>query len=698
MKFEQLTNSDSKNASGLSLQNRDPLLQPLRIRHVEFRNRIMSTSHACGLQNSEGYPGDVYQAYHTEKAKGGLALSMFGGSSNVAPDSPNVFGQLYVGNDGVIPYLQDFSNKVHDAGAKIMCQITHLGRRGESYADRVLPTIAPSMVRETLHRSFPKAMDKHDIKRVVNEFAEAAWRCKMGGLDGIETLAGAHLIGQFISPVTNHRTDNYGGSLENRCRFGLQVLEAIRKRVGDNFLIGLRFHINEAHAEGLNAEQSLEIAHHFEKAGVLDFFNANYGRMDTYISLAEHNMPGMASPLAPWLALAGDFKQAVSLPVFHAARITDLATARYSIESGLLDMVAMTRAHIADPHLVNKLTAGQEHRIRPCVGATHCMGSSTRPSCLHNPVTGRETVLSQTVRPLKPQELKHRIVIVGGGPAGLEAARIASSRGHQVTLLEAESSLGGQVQLALKASWRQDLSGIVDWRVSELQELNVDIRLNCYADIQQVLNLKPTVVVIATGGIPDTQWIKGEEHITTAWDILSGQVPAAETALVYDGTGRHVAATAAETLLGKGSEVELVSIDDHFGMELVYSEQTVWRKRCYELALPMTFNLRLVSVEQCNNRLKVLFNNELTNEVVCKMTDQLVVEHGTTPADDLYLQLQPLALNEGVTDLDAFVKGSAQPFSNGGDNGFVLYRIGDAVSSRNIHTAILDANRLMASM
>ena len=743
----------------MSRQSKDPLLQPLRIRHVEFRNRVMSTSHACGLEEGR-YPQQRYQAYHEEKAKGGLALTMFGGSSNVSPDSPNVFGQIYVGDDGVIPHLQTFSGKVHDAGARIMCQITHLGRRGESFSDRVLPTIGPSMVRETLHRSFPKAMDKFDIRRVIGEYADAAWRCKEGGLDGIETLAGGHLIGQFLSPVTNLRTDEYGGSSENRCRFGLEVLDAIRERVGDDFLVGLRFHVDEGHAEGLDSEQSLEIAQRFEAAGFLDFFNANYGRMDTMVGLAEHNMPGMAAPLAPWLAKAGAFKKSVSLPVFHAARITDLETARYAVESGLLDMVAMTRAHIADPHIVRKLESGEAHRIRPCVGATHCMGSSTRPSCLHNPVTGRETVLSHKIVPLHAGQRQKRVVVVGGGPAGLEAARIASERNHSVILLEAETQLGGQVQLALKASWRRDLAGVIDWRVAELESLGTDIRLNCLADKERVLDLDPDVVIIATGGVPDTGWIQGEELVTTAWDILSGQVPAAESTIVYDGTGRHVAPTVAEKLISSGSKVEMISIDDHFGMELAYAEQTIWRKRCYEIDLPMTFNRRLVSVERENNQLQVTFKNELTGDLTIHTTDQFVVEHGTTPADDLFLDLQPLATNKGITNINAWTTATPQPpghpesietpghpesietpghpesketpghpdingtgnqtsehsqigrkptsghpdLAQGGKRfsaaarSFHLYRIGDAISSRNIHTAILDAHRLMAKL
>ena len=239
--------------------SKDPLLQPLRIKHLTLKNRIMSTSHACGLEEG-GMPTEAYQAYHEEKAKGGLALTMFGGSSNVAPDSPNVFRQLNVGVDEIIPHLQRFSARIHRHGAALMCQITHLGRRGESYAQDWLPTIAPSPVRETLHRAVPKEMDAHDIARVVAAFGDAAWRCKEGGLDGVETLAGAHLIGQFLSPATNRRGDGFGGSLENRCRFGLMVFEEMRRRIGDDFLLGFRFVVDEGHEAGLCFEDCLAIA------------------------------------------------------------------------------------------------------------------------------------------------------------------------------------------------------------------------------------------------------------------------------------------------------------------------------------------------------------------------------------------------------------------------------------------------------
>lgn len=239
-------------------------------------------------------------------------------------------------------------------------------------------------------------MDEHDIARVVAAYAAAARRCKEGGLDGIETLTGGHLIGQFLSPVTNRRTDRFGGSLENRCRFGLMVHRAIREAVGDGFLVGMRFVVDEGPGGGLDAETCTRIARIFEAEGAVDFFNAIYGRMDTERALVRDNMPGMDSPLALWVQPVGAFRREVGVPVFHAARISDIPFARHAIAEGMVDMVGVTRAHIADPHLVGKLAEGHEARIRPCVGATHCI-SQHRPACLHSPATGREDTLPHRV-------------------------------------------------------------------------------------------------------------------------------------------------------------------------------------------------------------------------------------------------------------------------------------------------------------
>ena len=666
---------------------RDPLLAPLQIRHLTLKNRIMSTSHACGLE-AGGMPTEAYQRYHLEKARGGLALSMFGGSSNVDIDSPNIFRQLNVGTDAIIPHLQQFSERMHAEGAALMCQISHLGRRGDPYAGAWVTTMAPSPLRETLHRSIPKEMDEHDIARVIAAYAEAARRCKEGGLDGIETLAGGHLIGQFLSPRTNRRQDRFGGSLENRCRFPLMVHEAIRRAVGDDFLIGMRFAVDEGPDGALNADEAIQAALILKEAGAVDFFNAIYGSMDTLRALVVENMPGIGSPIAPWVEAVGRFRAEVSLPVFHAARIADVASARHAIAEGKVDMAGMTRAQIADPHLVRKIIEGREEQIRPCIGATHCQ-SQYRPSCLHNPVTGREMALRHQVP--KAEGPARSVVVVGGGPAGLEAARVAAERGHRVTLHEAASDLGGQVRLAATGSWRRDLMGLIEWRVAELERLGVTVHTNSYVEANDITQMQPDVVIMANGGLPQVDLEEGSDHANATWDLLAGQQKLTGDVLVFDGTGRHPAPLAAESIAAGGANVTYFSIDQVLAEELTYSERLRWKQRFLALKIRPTFESRLVSVRPFNNRLEARVMNELTREVTTLHIDHVVVEQGSIPMTEDFEALRQAASNQGVTDLHALVAVQPQPKQAAG---YELHRIGDAVSSRNIQAALLDAVRI----
>ncbi len=520
----------------------------------------------------------------------------------------------------------------------------------------------------------------------------AACRCKQGGLDGIETLAAAHLIGQFLSPLTNRRTDRFGGSLENRCRFGIMVHEEMRRRVGDEFLLGMRFVVDEG-PDGLTAEDCIEAALILMKSGGIDFFNAIYGRMDTERALARDNMPGMDSPIAPWIAKVGPFRRAVGIPVFHAARITDLASARYAISEGLIDMAGMTRAHIADPHIVHKLKEGREVEIRPCVGATHCM-SSARPACLHNAATGREMHLPHRAEP--SSRAPRKVVVIGGGPAGLEAARVCAERGHDVVLYEAAAELGGQVLIAACGSWRKDLKGIVDWRVTELERFKVRCRLNHYAEPQDVLAERPDVVIVATGGLPDLDWIEGAKFCTSAWDALSGAAPLRDEVFVYDGTGRHPAALCVEKAAAEGRLVTFASIDGQLAPELTYAERVAWKSRFYELGITGLYDQRLMRVEPEGNGLAITLVNEVTLTKQTLSAAQVIVEHGTVPADEVYQVLRSHASNDGVSDIDALVTGRPQPLTLNPRGTFELHRIGDAVASRNIHAAVLDALRLCA--
>ena len=363
--------------------SRDPLLQPFQLRGLTLRNRLMSTAHEPAY-TEDGMPKKRYRLYHAEKAKGGIALTMIGGSSVVAHDSPQAFGNILLYKDECVRWLKELADDVHDKGAAVMIQITHLGRRTSWSKDDWLPVIAPSPIREPAHRAFPKAMEDWDFARVIAAYADAAERVKAGGLDGLEFECYGHLIDQFWSPATNKRDDEYGGSIDNRLRFGMAVFEAVRRRVGPDFLLGARLVCDEDWERGLSREEGMAIARRLTRSGLIDFLNVIRGHIDTEEGLSRV-IPGMGERSAPHLDFAGEVRAETRLPTFHAARIQDVATARHAIESGKLDMVGMTRAHLADPHIALKVAEGREAEIRPCVGMGYCIDFDLfRPGGLHS--------------------------------------------------------------------------------------------------------------------------------------------------------------------------------------------------------------------------------------------------------------------------------------------------------------------------
>jgi NADPH-dependent 2,4-dienoyl-CoA reductase/sulfur reductase-like enzyme len=528
----------------------------------------------------------------------------------------------------------------------------------------------------------------------VKAYGAAARRCKEGGLDGLETVTGGHLIGQFLSPRTNLRADRFGGSTENRARFALMAHEEIRRQVGDDMVVGIRFVVDEGIDDGIGFDECLAIARILERSGLFDFFNCIFGRMDTDVALAEHNMPGMSQPIAPFLKPVGAFKRETRLPVFHAARIPDIATARHAIAENLLDMVAMTRAHFADPQIVNKLKRGEEDRIRPCVGASFCMYKKV--GCIHNPATGREEILPQIVpRSATPGR---KVVVVGGGPGGLEAARVSAERGHKVVLFEAAGKLGGQLLTAVRATWRKDLIAIVDWREAELARLGVEVRLNAFAETGDVLRERPDAVIVATGGIPDTEWLDGAEHCVSAWDVLSDANRAKDDVIVYDGTGRHEAVSCALHLAEHGSHVKFVTIDNLVALEMGYHERVIYRKRFALNNVEVTTDNQLIRVRASGNRLVATFRHELTGKEMELAASQVVLEHGTVPVDDVYQALRGQSANNGVTDIGELLRARPQLGGRPPEGRFELHRIGDAVASRNVHGAIYDALRLCMTL
>ncbi|MBZ9694420.1 MULTISPECIES: FAD-dependent oxidoreductase [unclassified Mesorhizobium] len=676
------------------MTSNDPLLQPYQLKHLTLKNRVMSTSHEPAY-SEDGMPKERYRLYHAEKAKGGMALTMTAGSAIVSRDSPAAFGNLHVYDDRIVPWLAELTDACHEHDCKVMIQITHLGRRtGWNKADW-LPVLSASPVREPAHRAFPKTIEDWDIERIVADYASAAQRCQAAGLDGIEFESYGHLMDGFWSPATNHRDDEYGGSLDNRLRFTNMVLDAVRAAVGEKFVVGIRMVADEDFDKGLSKEEGVEIARRLAGSGKLDFLNIIRGSIETDAALTKViPVTGMRS--SPHLDFAGEVRAATKFPTFHAARISDVATARHAIATGKLDMVGMTRAHIADPHIIKKVMEGREHEIRPCVGATYCLDriyEGGEALCVHNAATGREADIPHVI--VKTEGPKRKVVVVGAGAGGLEAARVAAERGHQVTILEASSQAGGQVRLATQNPRRKELIGIIDWRLAELDRLGVEIRYDTWAEQDDVLALAPDVVVIATGGLPQNPPLaSGDNLVTSSWDIMAGSVKSAENVLLYDDNGGHQGMGAAELIANSGSKLELVSPERFFAPEMGGMNHVPYVRAFQEKGVTVTINTRLRSVRREGNQLIA----ELASDFADgwrgeRRVDQVVVEHGTAPLDDLYLSLKPLSKNGGAVDYERLVNGGDIFPKRNADGGFVLLRIGDAVASRNIHAAIYDGIR-----
>ena len=671
----------------------DPLLQPYQLKHLTLRNRIMTTSHEPAYPE-DGMPKDRYRLYHLERAKAGVALTMTAGSAAVSKDSPPVFNNILAYKDEVVPWMKRLTDDCHEAGAAVMIQLTHLGRRTRWDKGDWLPVVAAGKSREPSHRAFPKVIEDWDIARIITDYADAAERMQAAGLDGVEFECYGHLMDQFMSPLTNELDAPYGGSLENRARFAMEVLAACRKRVGENFLLGMRYTADEAETGGIDADEGVAIGKKFRDSGLVDFLNIIKGRIFTDPAMTDV-IPIQGMKSAPHLDFAGRIRAEVGLPTFHAARIPDVATARYAVASGQLDMVGMTRAHMADPHVVRKIIEGREADIRPCVGATYCLDRIYQGGmalCIHNPATGREETMPHDIT---PATTKRRVVIGGAGPAGLEAARVAAERGHKVTVFEAAAQPGGQVRLTAQTKRRAEMIGIIDWRMAQCAAHGVEFRFNTWAEPADVLACAPDVVIIATGGMPEKDILQfGNDLTVSAWDILSGDVKPGTNVLLYDDAGDHAALQAAQTLTESGARVEIMTPDRTFAPDVMAMNLVPYMRALQDKDVTFTVTYRLTGVERTGNQIKATVGSDYMPLAKTATYDQIVVNHGTQPLADLYFDLKPQSQNQGAVDYEALIAGQPQTL-NGGPAGFQLFRIGDAVEARNTHAAIYDALRLL---
>ncbi len=672
----------------------DPLLQPYQLKHLTLKNRIMITAHEPAYPE-DGMPKERYRAYHVERARAGVALTMTAGSASVARDSPPVFNNILAWKDEVVGWMKQLTDECHDHGAAVMIQLTHLGRRTRWDKADWLPVVAPSHEREASHRAFPKRMEDWDISRIIKDFADAAERMKAAGVDGIELEAYGHLLEQFWSPLTNDLEAPYGGSLDNRLQFTFDVLRAIRERCGQDFIVGLRYTGDQDLTGGMTAAEGMAVSHRLKDSGLVDFLNVVKGHIDTDPGLTDL-IPIQGMRNAPHLDFAGEIRKATGFPTFHAAKIPDVATARHAIASGKLDMVGMTRAHMADPHIVRKIVEGREADIRPCVGANYCLDRIYQGGmalCLHNPATGRELTEPQTI---PAATVKKRITIIGAGPAGMEAARVAAERGHSVTVFEAADQAGGQIRLTAQDERRREMISIIGWRMEQCEKHGVEFRFNTFAEAEDVLATQPDAVIIASGGLPHTEVLAaGNDLVCSTWDILSGDVKPARDVLIFDDAGDHAGLQAADLISAQGGKVEIVTPDRSFAPEVMAMNLVPYMRNLQGRDTTFTVTWRLLEVAREGNQLRAKLGSDYGGFTRERLVDQVVVNHGTRPLDELYFALKPLSTNQGAVDYEALATGGLQPENAAS---FALYRIGDAVSARNTHAAIYDALRIVKDL
>lgn len=571
------------------------LFSPLPLGGRTAPNRIVSSSHSAGFTR-DGVLSRRYVDYHVRKAEGGVGLLMTFGSASVHPRSAASYGSVSLWDPRNDDLLRALAERAHEHGSLVMSQATHMGRRGSSQVSGVALG-APADRPEGVHREIPHVLTTTEVEELVDAFAHAARRLHRFGWDGIEiTSFGGHLIEQFWSPRINTRTDKYGGSAENRMRFGVEVLQAVSSAVPDDFVVGFRMTGDpRSDALGLDTDDMLEIAARLDALDCVHFFGVSGGTGATPSAQAV-TVPADMFPRATYEDVAAAVRKVVSVPVAVAGRYLHPDEAEAALAAGKCDLVAMTRAIIADPDLPRNARAGRVELTRPCIATNEdCIGRLYTGSEIHCSVNPAVHAAGST--DLAPTQRPRHVVVIGAGPAGAEAARVLTVRGHRVTVLERDDTPGGQVRVAAKAPHRPSIDRHVDWLAGELRRLQVDVRFGVSADAADVLALSPDTVVVATGAASVTALPTGSlgARMVTDEDLLEGrtEILAGQRVVVYDVDGRHRGATAALHAADHGAQVELATPLAAVAAELDQSQFPPMRRMLAQAGVATTCDVEL---------------------------------------------------------------------------------------------------------
>ncbi|MCR4394497.1 MAG: mycofactocin system FadH/OYE family oxidoreductase 2, partial [Dehalococcoidales bacterium] len=532
------------------------LFSPLKIGNITVPNRISFSAHLTNFAE-HGLPSERHLYYWMERAKGGAGL-IITEEQTVHPTDHAYEHMVEAYDPAVVPAYQKITRAIHEYETRIFAQLNHNGAQGDGSWSR-LPIWGPSPIPDTLFREVPKVMEPEDIRELIEYYCLSAKHVKQGGFDGIELQLGhSSLLRQFLSPLSNRRTDEYGGSLENRMRLALEVIDAVRSTVGKDYTLGIRLCADEMISGGLTLNDNKEIARRFESTGKIDFIDLSVA---TFYNL--YLVGGsMHVPLGYTIPLAAGIREAVRLPVFCTGRINDPVLAARILASGQADMIGMVRAQICDPEIANKARDGRLDEIRYCIACNQgCYGrvGLNKPiGCIQNPAVGYEK--DQGIGKLKPALIRKNVTVVGGGPAGMKAAEVAARRGHQVTLYEKSTRLGGQINIAMLGAGRVEIGNVIRNAENQLKKLPVKIVLNKEVTPEFILSQNPDVVIIATGSVPLERPVPGADNpsIFNVWQVLKNEVDVGNKVLLVDYDGHHQATATAEFLADRGKKVHMV--------------------------------------------------------------------------------------------------------------------------------------------
>ncbi len=642
------------------------LFSPLQIGSVVIPNRIHFAPHMTNY-GENGHISDRHVYYYEERAKGGCGLITTEEMGVHPTDFPyKKLVDAYLPE--AMPGFKKLTQRIHQYDTRIFAQLNHNGMQGDGKISR-LPVWGPSAGKDPIFRETCKAMEIEDIVECIAFFAKSAEIAVEGGFDGIELQLGhSSLVRQFLSPLTNRRDDEYGGSFEKRLRFAREVIAAVRRAVGPEFPLGVRLNADEMHPRGgLTHEDAKKIAVHLEADGKLDFMDLSLGTFYN-LFLVEGSMH---TPLAYTAPLAAGMRSVINLPVYCTNRINDPHLAEKILADGQADVIGMVRALICDPELPNKAMEGRTDDIRNCIacnqGCIARMGLGHHLGCLHNPAVGQEKDLG--IGTLKRAETPKKVVIVGAGPAGLEVARVATLRKHNVTLFEKKDEVGGQNILAGKVAGRQEITGVTRWLIGQLNKLDLDIRLGVEADEEMILKENPDTVVIATGSAPKEQPFPGEyafPQVVNTVQILTGEIEAGENVLLIDADGHHQATGVAELLADQGKKVHIITSSLFIGSALgPLQDLYLTRQRLAQKGVTFTPDIAVLEIQGTVAKGLNVYSNEMID---FGPYDTIVLAVGNTSNDALYHSL----------------KGEVKE----------IFRAGDCVAPRKTDMAIVEGHRI----